>query len=117
MTVASLESPSSRRAGLRQRLASGRARAMVFVAAAGLCLLVVVVLLMARSDPERAPQARPAGLTDLPARPEEIEARGGEAASVLAPDDARARNAAACARRAQASISLRSSKTSGGASW
>ena len=94
MTVASLESPSSRRAGLRQRLASGRARAMVFVAAAGLCLLVVVVLLMARSDPERAPQARPAGLTDLPARPEEIEARGGEAASVLAPDDARARNAA-----------------------
>lgn len=39
--------------------------------------------------------ARPAsGLKDLPARPEDIEAHGSQARSVLAPEDARARNAA-----------------------
>lgn len=71
-------------------------------AAAGLLTALFVVLAVAalaawQGDRHRASQAATppiAELKKLPARPEDIEAHGPQAQSVLAPDDARARNAA-----------------------
>ncbi|MCW1429002.1 cell wall hydrolase [Novosphingobium sp. JCM 18896] len=94
MTAASLEEPASPRLAWKHRLADRRVRAVLAVALAGLCVLAFLVL---RGGPAAGPQAgapRPATLKDLPALPEDIEAHGQQAASVLAPDDARARNAA-----------------------
>jgi spore germination cell wall hydrolase CwlJ-like protein len=61
-------------------------------------LVVLAALLVWRLRPaDPSPNTVTAGtrLQDLPARPEDIEAHGAQAQSVLAPDDARARNAAA----------------------
>ena len=78
--------------------AAARARLAVIVAGAVLIALAISAVLILRSDvgggaPEAA-VSRSAGLNDLPARPEDIEAQGTKAQSVLPPGDARTRNAA-----------------------
>lgn len=70
----------------------------VIAAAAGLLLLIVIAAILAWHSRQDGPgqSARPATrLQDLPARPEDIEAHGEQARSLLAPGDARAKNAAA----------------------
>ena len=81
---------------IRRRLpaiALTRRARLLLAAAVGLLLLGISVLVwwgMRQDSADRPPNV--ASLKNLPARPEDIEAHGTR--SVLAPDDARARNAA-----------------------
>lgn len=78
----------------------GTGRPRLALAAAGvllvaLCLGAVLLLRGGGDGNSRVDAAtRVAALSDLPARPDEIEARGAKARSVLPPADARARNTA-----------------------
>ena len=80
--------------------AGGRRRSRLVVALAGASIVVFVIALVLLHPRDGGGSRQQAGtgpavaLKDLPARPEEIEAQGVKALSVLPPGDARARNAA-----------------------